>query len=514
MRAGAVLDPVPTAIPDPRHVVRSLETAEADLRSPLTLVLRWLLVLSVVAVSLAVGNPVKAEFILFVTLILPLLWVPKLLLHRSGIPRLLVAGAAFLAVLTLSSAFAISRHIAIWGSVYRHEGLVAWLGYVLVALVAAHEFRHTRLFQRRLMVAFFVGAGVNAAYAMLQFRGHDPVWGYATYLRPFGLAANPVFLGGYLAMSLPLAVAIAVRAPAGAASLSGFALSILLYAAILVSGSRSAWAASWLALLGFSLTAGLLRRPPNRTRLAVLALSTVVLTILFLTDAPPFARKIDRTILERIARDSGLPMPERFNLDDLRAAARLRGTFSESGGIPQRVILWSVALERWWRRPLWGHGLDSFRYIPDLRNPTLARIYGGEAPGRQGFYFDRTHNQLLEVAVCTGIFGLAGYLVWTAALLVPGWKAALASRSHDSLAAGSGAMAFLLVLMVEPSYLGTFFIFWIFLGFFYALSVGEERPQALWERPRRTPPASIPPPGSRQRFKGDLSTAGESPASR
>lgn len=119
-----------------------------------------------------------------------------------------------------------------------------------MAAATAHELRDAPGFQRRFTAALLIGAAGNALYALAQFAGLDPVWGFRGYLRPFAMQANAAFLAGYLALAVLVAAAAAAAIAAGSrAARTGMMLLIgFLFLGLLVTGSRAAWAASWLGI--------------------------------------------------------------------------------------------------------------------------------------------------------------------------------------------------------------------------------------------------------------------------
>ncbi|MDR7483174.1 MAG: hypothetical protein QN203_11790 [Armatimonadota bacterium] len=185
--------------------------------SAATVLVRWLLVAGVLLVPLAFGPDVhlaKRLIVWAVAVPAGLLWSVRTLVAGRE-PALAPAVAApvliFAGVLGLSTASAISVPVAMWGSIYRHEGLLVWLAYLLVALLTAHELRYDRYLQQRWLTALIVGAMLSAAYALVQYAGHDPIWRYRALLRPFGFQSHAVYLAMYLTLVAPVALALSMR---------------------------------------------------------------------------------------------------------------------------------------------------------------------------------------------------------------------------------------------------------------------------------------------------------------
>lgn len=400
------------------------------------------------------------------------LWALRWLLHRripEGLGRDLVLPFSVLAVvLAVATWQAPNPFVAFWGSRVRGEGLLTIMCYLVVALAASCELRNDPGFQRRLVAALLIGATGNALYALVQFAGHDPVWGFRGYLRPFAMQGNAALLAGYLAMMLPVGAAAAIGAANRLARLAMVALVGLLFLGLLVTTSRVAWAASWVGI-GLVGAAAVARGGRSQHRqVAAIAVVMAALTVLVGAEVGPFSRTIDQQVLARVAA-AGQTLrlvPGEVHPDARPLTQRLAMTFEYGGGVPVRLTVWQGAVSAWMRRPWFGQGLDSFRYFPNLSDPREARLYAGKTLPPL-FRYDRVHNEFLEMAVAAGIVGLFAYLWWLGTLLVP---AVRSTTAGDLMAAGAaaGAIAFLLVLQVQPGYLGSSFVFWTLLGFGFA----------------------------------------------
>ncbi len=86
-----------------------------------------------------------------------------------------------------------------------------------------------------------------------------------------------------------------------------------------------------------------------------------------------------------------------------------------------RFIVWDMAVQAIAERPLLGWGPENFQYVSlDHYDPCL-----GSSRCGSDMWYDRAHNKLLDVAVDTGLLGLASYLsvfVIAAVMLVRGIK--------------------------------------------------------------------------------------------
>ncbi len=121
-------------------------------------------------------------------------------------PRLslVIPVLALAVVYALSSFFSIAPSQSWWGSYERAQGAVTFFCYGILFLIAVMELR-TSVQIRRLQYALILGSLPIAAQTILQFLGMDPLpWGSEIKLRASGSMGNPIFLGAYLVMVIPL----------------------------------------------------------------------------------------------------------------------------------------------------------------------------------------------------------------------------------------------------------------------------------------------------------------------
>jgi hypothetical protein len=105
---------------------------------------------------------------------------------------------------TLSSVFSIVPAESWWGSYRRAQGAVALYCYVVLFSVVIRELR-TPVQLRRLQYAFILTSLPVAGYTILQFLGPDFIpWTDVFYERSSASMGNPIFLGAYLVMVIPL----------------------------------------------------------------------------------------------------------------------------------------------------------------------------------------------------------------------------------------------------------------------------------------------------------------------
>jgi O-antigen ligase len=221
----------------------------------------------------------------------------------------------------------------------------------------------------------------STLYSKLNTLGPTGAGGWAGVPRAFGLAPEPSFWGGYLAVAMALVLARLRLAPRAS---SGVLVAILA-AALVVTFSRGAWLtvgamlAVWVASLF--------------TKRLASATAAVLVAMLALTLWPLVA---------------GEAVSDR--LTDLSAAGRLA---SQQTG-------WRIALDH----PVLGIGLGSAEF--------LVQRYNVRLPSINSFPLEHLYNFYLLVLVSTGLLGFCLFLGFLLALVtrigaafapaaVPGW---------------------------------------------------------------------------------------------
>lgn len=349
---------------------------------------------------------------------------------------------AFLAVAVLSTAFAVNPRVSLLPNVSRGEGLLDYIVYLPMALAAARLSRT----EVREILAVLLGAGtLIGAAAVGQYYGVDvTTWigsrGLNYGMHSWGTLSNPDFLGGYVSLVLPIGVAMAAGATARR-QWRGYAVaSILLYAALLGSQTRSAWVA--VALAAVVLLRFLPRSAQTWRRLAILGVAFAAVTIVMTVTRPQISL-------------SG------------RAASALSPADSSMQG---RLWIWEHSIPMIMQRPVLGWGFSSvLGRLPGIGTPDYYRVFG-----RGQVLIDVAHNDLLQVSINMGLLGLAAYLwIWATTVRAVHGAARGSASSVGSEAAGilAGFIAYFVWLQFLWSHIGDANVFWVLAG--VAVGVGR-----------------------------------------
>ena len=299
--------------------------------------------------------------------------------QRAGLPRpLQAAGLGLAAWWALSGTLSFRPDLAVatltdWGA-YLAVFTAAWL------LAAAPAQRS------KLVGALLLGGVLNAAYGLLQASGHDIMpWTEDFGGRAAGLLGNPNYLGGHLALLLPLALALALDSRSGAGvRWARWALALLLAAALFASQTRGAWAGAAVGctlvlVLAHRLGTDLLRR--NRAPLLAVA-------ALLLLGGGAFM----------------LRHPQALQ----RVADVLQGQDREAG---RRVFLMHKTAQLAAEHPLFGVGPGNYRIW--FASVEVKGLAPQDYLSQDYILSEHGHNDFLQMAADSGVLAA---LLWAALL--------------------------------------------------------------------------------------------------
>lgn len=366
----------------------------------------------------------------------------------------------FLAAAIVATIFSVDPFLSFMPSRRLGEGLLISVAYVGLLLAAA---RLTSREVRILLVVVVASGALIGAIGTAQAFGVEPLgwFGFRVVpqaqfygLQPLGAPVgpqglypgrstatigNPIFLGGYAALLLPLVIVLALQTR-GRQGWGYGAASVLLFGALIGSQARAAWAAALVALL---LVLVLLRRSPHLwRRLVVLAiLCALVGGAIVLRQQASMARHLGPTFT---GADSSLQF---------------------------RLYLWKHTLAMIAQRPVTGWGFSTMLgRFADLGSPEYFRLFGFQVLG-----IDSPHNDLLSMAFNTGLLGLLGYLwIWItlARSLRRSLHAAQAANPRLDVGLAASLLAYAFWVQLAWTQVGPAQVFWTFGGI--AVALGAE----------------------------------------
>jgi O-antigen ligase len=335
----------------------------------------------------------------------------KLLSRPLVFPALLFAFAHVLSTIT-----SVAPSLSFWGSYIRVYGTYNVLCYATFFFLIILNLRTRRQLERLITVALLASL-VVALYGVLQRSGIDPLFPGKDYSnRVISTMGNPIFLGAYLIMTIPLAfgrLLVSLRTLLGRGQLVSSRRSMLLevigYSSLLLlqlmgllyTKARGPWFGLLGGALLFAVLVGL-RYGMKKLLLITIAVSTVLIALLIALNLP-------NTPLESFTES---PYLSRLVFSDNLAAGTGTGWV--------RLFIWQGTLELLRSRPdigftpnplkplrpLIGYGPETMEIVfHQVYPPGLAYVEQREAIA------DRAHNELLDLVVTTGVLGLLAFLL-------------------------------------------------------------------------------------------------------
>lgn len=338
----------------------------------------------------------------------------------------------YVLAVVVSFVTSVDRSQSLWGERLQRQGLAATLIYVCFYFLA----RVAITDRTRLLVVFrgvAIGATAVAGYAVVQQLGLDPLWQPPVGGRTFSTIGQPNSLGAYLAVAVPLTLALAAsRGPVGGSLWAGAAA--LQTVGLVTTASRGAVVALALGLLT-AVTVGVAASVRRGGRLLVaVAVAAASVTVAVVWVAP--VRSAAGELVSRImAHDLDLADQSQTHRDLWRVAGR-------------------IAVDH----PLLGTGPDTFALVfPAYRDAVLEP---DRAEMLSRHRVESPHNVYLAIASGSGIPALATYLLLIGMVLVA------AIRSSHVLGAGvAGAIVGHLAsnFFITAELAGSF-LFWMLVG--------------------------------------------------
>ncbi len=279
-----------------------------------------------------------------------------------------------LAALLLSTLFAVDPLLSLFGSYRRAYGALTLVSLPLLFLILSARLA-TAERARRLVLAMLAGSGAMVALGLLQAAGVEP-FGMVTDAPSPVLATlgRPNFVGSYLALLLPLTLAMALGA---SERLERGAYALLFLGQLGVIALTLARGA-WLAAIGGLVVYGFIRQWPRLALRRRLVVATVGLGALFV----------------------GL------------GVSGYALTAAQTGSIAARRTIWSAVWALIRERPWFGYGLDALELVFHRVYPPQLVYYHG-----RDVLVDRAHNLVLDTLVTQGIVGLVVWGVFLGGLI-------------------------------------------------------------------------------------------------
>lgn len=401
----------------------------------------------------------KVVLFRLLTEILLLLYIIKIVLSRQIKLTLnkwqIILPALFFLSYFLATIFSTSPYTSFWGHYWRQQGLFTYLHYFLFFLLVGlnYDFIQEKK-QKRFLAVILISSFIICVYGIIQYLGLDwHKWGNILLLqRVNSTLGQPNFLGAYLVLIIPLSVFALykfknyyIRLIIGVILFSQFLTLFLTY-------SRSAWIGITLVcLLGF----GYFLYFKQYKKILVIF---IVLIALF------------SVLVSGIIVSGGID----FDVDkEFNFKNRLKSFLVlDRGSNKARLDNYNLATNAIILKPILGYG-------PETMWLWSAKFYNKELAVYEKIntYFDRSHNEILDIIIFTGFAGLFCYLLLLFYLFIRALKVLLKTNYYKngknnflflffSLIA---VLAYFVTIQLGFSITTTNIYFWLYLAIIFLL---------------------------------------------
>ena len=360
-------------------------------------------------------------------------------LRRTKIDYGILAILGWVLITTITS---ISPATAVFGKYRRYEGLISFVVYAVVFFLVVQLVDKPHKVRSMARTFFFSSIVVNG-YGVLQYIGADPInWGRLPFEpnRAFSTYGNPDLLGGFLVLSLPIALVLALSESNITWRTVYWGGLLLGVACWIVAFTRGAWIGGAVAL-GIVLAAGIFYRVRLKGEdYAFLGVSAVVVAGL---------------VLRSLGSENSV----------MNVGTRLRSIldFGE-GSARTRFQIWQAAIDAIRDRPIFGFGADTFRLVFPKYKPVEYVEHAGYLS-----VADNVHNYPLQI---TSALGIPGFILLYGTFAAAGWHSFRSAFTRDD---GSGdrlvlagvwaaCAGYLVNLMFGLSVTGTSVLLWAFIA--------------------------------------------------
>lgn len=318
--------------------------------------------------------------------VLVVIWLAYLWKYPSERPKqswLTFGWLAYLGVVLLTSLTGVDFNLSFWGDLERMLGWFPLLHFFLLFLIVITVFRSWRDWQPLLMA--MVGAGTLLSIVGL-FQNYSA-----------STLGNAAYMGTLMLMSMFIAAILIGRSRHWLTALPYGVVLIILFIGLVradISGAYAGLAAGALLYAGLMT---FLSKHKTARRIGWISLGLLVVGI-GAVFALRWSPALDNSQLGKVFRDFSL----------------------QNNTLNTRLYSWTWAWRDLPKHPILGVGYGNFAFVFD-------RQFQGEfykfSKGED--YFDRAHNNIVEIATTTGLLGLAAYLFmfsWAVIYLIRAYR--------------------------------------------------------------------------------------------
>lgn len=353
---------------------------------------------------------------------------------------------AFLFFILLSTIFSINFSKAIVGEKNRYEGLLTYIVYFLVYDCAKYFYTYNKNIKYYALITIFICSiiGILQYYNIFPFYLLNSVNIYGFASSTFG---NRNFFGSLLAIVVPLLVALYLVKSKKIYLL----ISYISFYALLLSMTRSAWLGFAVAsIIGFVYIIKNFNKPMLKKVIHIIIGYTIIIS--FLLFPPNFIDKY----LSNYSSASLLNKRIELMSDEVNIIIQ-NNNYDKTKLGSGRIAIWRLTLMLIAEKPLLGSGPDTLidGLLHNLKYETYNYILTNNS------YFDKAHNEYLQIAATIGIPALIIYISFLVQILT---KSKKIFDSNVIFILTVPIISYIVQAFFNISTIGVAPIFWFLLG--------------------------------------------------
>ena len=287
----------------------------------------------------------------------------------------------------ISACLAYRRDVAFFGFNGRYEGLYQILYYFSLTILASFvEKKHKKM----VVYSILFSGAVEVIYAILQVTQLLPVVTQYNRHKPWatGFITNPNFFGSFMIICLSYSMGLLLDAKEKKNKIIFSLLVVLFMIGVLLSNSLSVLV-GLIVVLGFTFIY-LFKKKRFKSFLVIFGLLLVGLLLASSNGSTTLIYDINKV------KNQTVEMAKGHVEDDYGS---------------NRIYIWKRTLRIVPKNIIHGVGIDNFYYAFRGKPITIDR-----------WFFDKAHNEYLQVLICEGIFALLSYLLFFGIITIRGIK--------------------------------------------------------------------------------------------
>jgi len=283
-------------------------------------------------------------------------------------------------------------------------------------------------FINRILQISFISGFIVSLWGLPGHFGYDPTcyvfrgtfdvncWtaAFQPKARIFSTLGQPDWMGSYLLILIPIAIAYALKSSKKFYFGIYFILTGLFYLDFLYTRSKGNFVALVLSLIIFFVFLFWYWRKNLNTIFIIRNASFIVLFLLITFFAKTPFNQFDKFSWDTIMQKFSPPAPPAKTQTKISAVSqhsqeRANAITGEFGGTDSgkiRLFVWKGAIDAWKNNPLFGTGVETFAFAYYKYRPV-----GHNLTSEWDYLYNKAHNEYLDYLTTTGAFGLGTYLV-------------------------------------------------------------------------------------------------------